>query len=277
LRDLARYLAGSSRLPYLAELGTGWLTLPWLLPMRTSTIDEEHSVLRALAHGVRAANVYMLVERDRWYGSPIAADGVVRSDRAALFARLARLVDELQWETLRRDAPVLVVEDREAAQRVAARARFGNVVPCFSQMVPFDLRLLDVDDEERDAHDEWARRVTRALEEAGVECDRASSSALPDRSRYDLVLQYGDEVDGAALPVPAFRCDAPGVDLVRLTGSEREVLVAINGTAEPVDITVAFDGFATFNGRWTDETLQGDRKVTTALPPWGGQVWEVQR
>lgn len=295
VRDLAQHLSGSSVLPYMAELGTGWLTLPWLLPLATEPIDEEHSTLRAFLHGVRAANVYQLVERDRWYGSPISSHGEVRP-KASLYSRLHVMLDALSWERLRRDAPVLLVENRALARRIAARARHGNIVPCFSQVLPIDMRLLDVDDREADAVAAWNKAQSQACMDAGFEADRASSDALPDLERYAVVAVLRPELlerpivhptivsSEAALSEalakidpPAFRCDVPGVEVIRLTGDGREVVAVINGTPEPIESQLRFEGRAAFSGRWYEEELDGDGVVSLRLAPWSGQVWEVHR
>jgi beta-galactosidase len=280
--DLARHLAGSSQLPYLAELGTGWLTLPWLLPMRTDALDEQHTAMRAFLGGVRAANVYMLVERDRWYGSPISARGELRP-KADFYRRLHRLLDALEWETLRRDVSVLLVENRDEARRSAAGAILGDLVPPLSQLLPLDRRLFDGPDDPAAA---WLEAAARALVAAGVDFDRASSSALPDLSRYSHVVGWGldgmlapaDPADVVDLvPRPAFRRDCADVDLVRLLGPGREVLALASAAAEPRDVTITFDGAVALEAVWEAESVKGDGSVTVRVPAWGVQVWEVQR
>jgi hypothetical protein len=281
----------------MAELGTGWLTFPWLLPLRTTPLDEEHVALRTFIHGARAANAYQLVERDRWYGSPIDAQGAPREPKASFYRRLHAMLDALGWEHLRRDALVLVVENRALARRIAARARHGDIVPCFSQMLPIDLRLLQIEDAEADALAEWERTVTQRCAAAGFELDRASSDALPDLGAYRVIAVFEPLLlDGllpahpgivsraqdleralAALPPPTFRCDADGIEVVRLLGPDREVVAAINGTADDVDAVLQFDGDATLIGRWRAETLRGTGAVQIDLPAWHAQIWEVLR
>lgn len=312
--DLARHLAGSSRLPYMAELGTGWLTLPWLLPMRTTPLDEEHAGLRAFLGGVRAANVYMLVERDRWYASPLSARGEAREPRASFYRRLHAMLDDLEWTSLRRDAPVLFLENRDESRRVASTAILGAAVPPFAQMLPLDHRLFDGVGGERLG--EWERHAATALRKAGVEFDRASTSSLPDLAGYshvilpfdmtmdagvwkaltsgDATILVGPALPSAVeqvaavhvtdpvmiaehLPSPVFRCDHRDVDLVRLAGPAREVLGAINSSAERVVTTVETDGVFALEGRWRPESVKGVGLVEIELPPWAGQVWEVTR
>lgn len=297
VRELSRHLAGSSRLPYLAELGTGWLTLPWLLPMRTTPIDEEHAALRAWVHGARAANVYMLVERDRWYGSPISARGEAREPKAGFYRRLHRMLDELDWTSLRRDVRVLVLENRDVARRVAARAVLGDVVPCFAQLMPLDLRLFDPDDELAERATAWDRQVTAELDRLGLDADRATSSCLPGLAAYDVVAVFAPDAlhsavreqlaavtlvsDPAGLAAvtqpPVFDCDNELVDLVRLTGAGREVLCAVNGTGEDLQVKLTVEGAVHLRGCWTPGDVAGSGVVSVQLAPWAVQVWEVTR
>jgi len=286
VRELARHLAGSSVLPYMAELGTGWLTLPWLLPMQTTPLDEEHAALRAWIHGVRAANVYMLVERDRWYGSPISARGEIREPQGSFYRRLQAMLDDLDWTSLRRDAPVLIVENRDVSRRVAARAVMGDVVPCFSQLLPLDVRLFEQDDDEADAALAWDKAMVAELDRLGIEADRAASTSLPDLSRYQAVAAFGGlpcanvtepTQLAALLDPPAFRSSSTELDLVRLTGGGREVLAVANNSGAQVDTELICDGSVSLRGCWQPEQLKGDGAISVSLGPWAVQVWEVTR
>ena len=187
VRDLCRRLVGSTRLPYLAELGAGWLTLPWLLPLSVDAIDEEAIAVRVLTSGVRATNVYMLVERDRWWGSPISADGELRPS-ASLYPRLFSLLERSDIRSMRRDARVLVVDNRTEARRVAARDTLGGVVPSFTQLLPIDHRLTQLPHPDSDELRRWDVGLAAAVVACGADFDRASSDAMPDLTAYDVVL-----------------------------------------------------------------------------------------
>ncbi|MGI8794391.1 MAG: beta-galactosidase [Acidimicrobiales bacterium] len=220
VRDLARTLAGGSKLPFLAELGAGWLTLPWLLPLETSAEDEAVISLRGFFSGAKAGNVYMLVERDRWYGSPLSVDGTLRPS-AAMYPRLRALLDEIGWTELRRERSVLLVENRAEQRRVAARDTLGAVVPCFSQLLPLDQRLTRIADPHTDDVERWDRELARVLDHAGVDLDRAASSSLPDLGVYDLVV------------VPVFELlDRTAV--VSLIEAARRGTVVVVGPGQPV-------------------------------------------
>jgi hypothetical protein len=90
-------------------------------------------------------------------------------------------------------------------------------------------------------------------------------------------VHVADPTGVAALaPPPVFRTDEQLLDLTRLTGPGREVLIAINAGPDPLSSKVSCDDDVTLVGRWRDEVLQGEA-VTVELPPYGVQVWEVQR
>jgi hypothetical protein len=208
------------------------------------------------------------------------------------------MLDELDWGLLRRDAPVLVLENRDVSRRVAARAVLGDVVPCFSQVLPLDARLFTLDDDEAERAEAWDREVVAELDRLGVDADRASSSSLPDLSRYAAVAVHdpgslepdvqkrlndvpvvADAAELAGLvAAPVFGSDVALLDLVRLTGGGREVLCAVNGSAQVVQTRLRTPGAVQLSGRWTPEELVGGPDgVDVRLGPWAVQVWEVQR
>jgi hypothetical protein len=173
----------------------------------------------------------------------------------------------------------------------------GDVVPCFAQLMPLDVRLFEPDDDEADRASAWDREVVAELDRLGVDADRATSSSLPDLSAYDVVAVFApyllelavrDRLEGATVvsdpvelasvvPAPVFRCDNDKVDLVRLTGAGREVLCGVNGTPDPLPVTLTFDGSVRLRGCWTPEDVAGDGAVVVHLAPWAVQVWEVTR
>ena len=87
-RRHALTLAGGSRLPFVPEMGCGvW---PWWFPHTRE--DQEAVALALLMHGVKGFNLYMLVERDRWYGSPVGPRGERRSGHYEQIRRLVAAV-----------------------------------------------------------------------------------------------------------------------------------------------------------------------------------------
>lgn len=232
VRDYARYLSGSTRLPYLAEMGVGWLTLPWLLPMAVDDCDVEHTVFQAIAGGIRAANVFMLVERDRWYGSPISRRGEVRDPQGTFFRRLNGLIRELDWHRLRRHPQVLLLHNRLEERRSAARAVRGDLVPGFAQMLPLDRRLFSGVDPDGFAIETWRGEVTATLEAAGLDWDEAGTSAPPDLTSYQLVVLPVAEMADPVLLEAGSKAAKSGVTAV--LGPGRPILDAhLHPIAEP--------------------------------------------
>src|SRR5690606_33540162 len=87
LRDAGLYLAGNATLPFVAELGVGG---PAYLPA-PDPADQRSAAIALLGLGVRAFNLYMAVDRDRWsggaldrHGEPLAAAGWIARLTAAL-------------------------------------------------------------------------------------------------------------------------------------------------------------------------------------------------
>jgi beta-galactosidase len=197
--DVARQLAAASRLPWMAEMGAGWLTLPWLMPMRVSPADAELVWLSALLTGVRACNFFMTVERDRWYGSPVDRHGRVREDFAPLLRRVLRMGGELGLDRMSRTAAVLLVENREQSRRREARSVLGGIVPAFSAQMPFEFRLTALPGPDDAVERSFEAGLRRVLDAASLDWDHAASSSLPDLSRYACVVMPSlDVVDVGA-------------------------------------------------------------------------------
>lgn len=188
LREFVRYVAGTSRLPVLLELGAGWLTLPWLFPARVTVSDEELVSLRALMGGIRGVNVYMMVERDRWYGSPISAEGRPRPAAAGLFRRLFGFLRDSGLTQMTRWAPVLLLENRNESRRVAARETLGRLAPAATPLFPVDRRLFEIPDPATEALRRWEKDLATVLRRSGIDYDRAVSTSARYLNGYEVVV-----------------------------------------------------------------------------------------
>jgi beta-galactosidase len=286
VQHYARHLSGTSKLPWLAEAGVGWITLPWLLPMAVDPADGPHNLWRALAGGVRAFNVFMAVERDRWYGAPISATGELREPLASAYRRILTTLREFDWSHLERTPRVLMLENRDLARREAATAIGGALVPPFAQVLPLDRRLFDGASVEADAVAAWERDWRTRLDDADVDWDAASTSSMPDLAGYDVVICPRSDLLGeqpaAALAKAAadgvrvissdiemstedladlgrWRSDTSDVDVTRFINAEGEhVLLAVNGSDVPRTVT-----------------LQGPSVIDVRLAPWAAEVVRV--
>ncbi|MDD2970646.1 MAG: beta-galactosidase [Lachnospiraceae bacterium] len=110
LRERIRFLAGSSRLPYVPEFGSGsWFDRNLIM----SAEQEEFSYLYAFMNGLKAINYYMLVERNRWTGCPLRNDGRVRKEYYTLFCRLNEFLLEQRIYEDERKPKVLLLKNYE--------------------------------------------------------------------------------------------------------------------------------------------------------------------
>ena len=110
VKTVVSYVAGSSRFPFAPELiGGSW---PWY-QQPGDPADEEFVVKAAVMHGLKGFSRYMMVERDRWLGSPIRRDGEPYEAGADVARSANDLVAENAFADLRRHADVLLLADRD--------------------------------------------------------------------------------------------------------------------------------------------------------------------
>jgi beta-galactosidase len=109
IRRGALYMTTVSRLPFLAKASIG--SSPWS-PALTPD-DQEFALLVALMYGFRGFNIHMLVEGSRWTGSPIDRNGQRNEKTYAFLQRLLTVLENLQFNTLQRTVPVLLLRNFE--------------------------------------------------------------------------------------------------------------------------------------------------------------------
>jgi len=117
------YLAGTVELPYAPELGVG--APYWFPPL--SHDDSLFTALVALAYGLRGFNLYMAVDRDRWYGAPIDSRGVPRIEAAA-WKQLIDVLRDLRFHELERRTEVALMVPREYGRLSRATHLLGGVL-----------------------------------------------------------------------------------------------------------------------------------------------------
>ena len=156
LRELRRRtaaLVGSAApIPIAFEVGVGFA--PWLPPLddgpaqgpadgrsagagrREDPDRERDQLLTLLAGGVRGFNLFMAVERDRYYGAAIDAAGEIEPHAAWIQPLLAALA-EVEWPALRRRAAIALVDTR-------ADARFGVATSVLDPLTPVVAEALEL-------------------------------------------------------------------------------------------------------------------------------------
>lgn len=197
LKQGCLYLSGTARLPFIPEFGAG--TWPWWQPIDDA--DAEANALTALMHGVKAINYYMLVERDRWLGSPIGRRGDVRERSAAMYRRLLDFLRESDWTAVDRQTDVLLLYVREYerlafASRVVSPPFFPDVLGPLGDLARHELFS--------NSALGFAEPIPAALRRWTADCSRQLSSAHhlyaigDSESPLDWLLQF------ATLVVPTF-------------------------------------------------------------------------
>ncbi|HTK07556.1 MAG TPA: beta-galactosidase [Ktedonobacteraceae bacterium] len=191
--QIIRYLAGTTRLPFVPEFGSGI----WSHHPLTPTPDEQEFImLLALMHGLKAFSLYMLVERERWQGSPITRHGTFRPEFAAFYRQLLSFAEKYQLRTLRRTPGVLVLLnfdiDRYAA--LASTMHYAHVdlygFPSELFKVDLDLDLQWDAARESEMHPEsWMGTVLASLEKQHIDYDLSDTHVdLARLVKYPLVF-----------------------------------------------------------------------------------------
>lgn len=183
------YLAGTVEAPYAPELGVG--APPWFTPL--SHHDSITCALLASAYGLRGFNLYMVVDRERWYGAPVDVSGHPRPE-ATDWDRLIAALERTRFHSLEREVHVGLVVPREYARFTRATHLYGPISPSTLEAIggaPTDGCRQDDLGFERPIQLEWWRALERtaaALTEAGVPYVYIDSDAPARRFRGLRVL-----------------------------------------------------------------------------------------
>ncbi|HEY7122585.1 MAG TPA: beta-galactosidase [Ktedonobacterales bacterium] len=183
-----RYLAGTTRLPFVPEFGSGI----WSHHPRTPTAaEQEFTTLAALMHGMRAVNFYMLVERERWQGSPITRHGTYRPEYADFYQRLSAFLKHYPLGTFSRQTPVVTLLNYDLG-RYAAMASTLHYAHVDLLKLPEELGVVDLElgfrwdvAREADHHrsDNWLGNVFLQFKQRQLDYDISDSHINPDRLR----------------------------------------------------------------------------------------------
>jgi beta-galactosidase len=191
LRRRAVFAASNAApIPIAFEVGVGYAA--WLPPLDAG--DDPHrerdQLLSLLAAGVRGFNLFMAVERDRYYGAAIDASGAPEAHAAWIRALTAGLA-ALDWPVLRRHAAIAVVDPR-------ADARFGQASCLVDPMTPVIAERLGLGpggaaelgaDPAAVTQRRWHTAITRALDLARVPYAIVDESAGEDElAGYRVVI-----------------------------------------------------------------------------------------
>ncbi|HEX2677228.1 MAG TPA: beta-galactosidase [Polyangiales bacterium] len=182
VRDRTLRLVGTAGIAYSPEMGLG--APLWFAPR--SDDDALHTLLCSLAYGLRGMNLYMAVDRDRWYGAPIDEDGHERP-QAAVLQRLFTTLTRVGFHELTRKVEVGIVLPKEYAQLSRASHLLGALSPTLLELsgmgasAASSCETLGFAEPIQTAWPQLVTRFARALAEAGVPYVLIESDAAIER------------------------------------------------------------------------------------------------
>jgi beta-galactosidase len=190
LKITAKYLSGSSILPFIPEFGSG----VWYDFGKTFTPeDEEFTTLYTFMHGIKAINYYMIVERERWQGSPITRDNRVREGYFNFYKKFNEFLKEYRFNEMDKSRKVLVLRNYD-------KSRFHSLYSMLDFVlmnIPYKLSKPSVDlsfkyintDVDHWKRDEWVDEVSKALDEMGFDYDYSDTHLpLQKMKKYEVIF-----------------------------------------------------------------------------------------
>lgn len=110
VKTVVSYVVGTSRYPFIPEFISGiW---PWYL--RPGGLeDEEFVTMTALMHGIKGFSRYMIVSRNKWFGSPINRDGIVYEDKYNMHKLINKVLEECNYADYTRKSDIMLMINRE--------------------------------------------------------------------------------------------------------------------------------------------------------------------
>ncbi|HEY6175515.1 MAG TPA: hypothetical protein VIX73_13750, partial [Kofleriaceae bacterium] len=207
LRELRRRaiaaVGNAAPIPIAFEVGVGFAA--WLPPLDAG--DDPHrerdQLLSLLAAGIRGFNLFMAVERERYYGAAIDRTGAIEP-HAAWIRPLTDALAAVDWPALRRRVAIAVVDTR-------VDARFGRASCVLDPVTPVLAEVLDLGpggaaelgaDPAAVTQRRWYAAIARALDLARVPYAMVDESAheaelaeyraviVPTQDRIDRVLAH---------------------------------------------------------------------------------------
>ncbi len=182
LRRRAVFAAGNAApIPIAFEVGVGFAA--WLPPLDAG--DDPHrerdQLLSLLAAGIRGFNLFMAVERDRYYGAAIDRTGGVEAHAGWIRPLVAELAT-LDWPALRRSAAIAVVDTRADARFGQASCLLDPLSPVLAEVIglgPGGAAELGTDPAAV-VQRRWQAAIARALDLARVPYALVDESAGED-------------------------------------------------------------------------------------------------
>ncbi len=249
------YLDGTTGRAYAPELGVG--APPWFTPLGHD--DSLYTALCALAYGLRGFNLYMAVDRDRWYGAAVDSRGRARPE-AADWMRLNEALEDLAFHRLERKADVALMIPREYARYARQTHLLGPISPSTLEAIggtPIDGCRGDSLGFDRPIQLRWWQdlaRVAAALTAAGVPYRYVDSEAPLERLQAHRLIV-----------APSYTFAAPERWARLAEAAAAGVAVVTGPTAPTLDTTFRAARFEPVGERLA---LDDDVQIQAAIHTW---------
>lgn len=110
-----QYLNACSKKPFVPEFSAGFVALP--VPIKPIMFEDmRFTTLCALMHGISGMNFYMLVERERWVGSPIDRFGNIRKKKFNFYKKLNEFVERIDYQSYSKVSDICLLTNRDYAR-----------------------------------------------------------------------------------------------------------------------------------------------------------------
>jgi len=117
VKTIISYVVGCSRFPFIPEFIAGvW---PWYFKPG-GLKDEEFVTKAALMHGIKGFSRYMIVERNKWMGSPLMRDGRIREDNYNFYKRINEILREYDFSSFEKKSDIMLICNRDYDRLEAA-------------------------------------------------------------------------------------------------------------------------------------------------------------
>ena len=134
VKRCVQYLNGTSRAPFIAEFASGFVALP--IPAKPIMLDDARfTTYTALMHGFSGINFYMLVERERWVGSPIDRSGGIRKEQFEFYQRFNQILKRINYQELRIKCEGILLINRDCA-RLELASSLLTPIPILGGITP---------------------------------------------------------------------------------------------------------------------------------------------
>lgn len=107
-----QYLNACSRKPFVPEFSSGFVALP--VPIKPIMFEDmRFTTMCAIMHGIKGMNFYMLVERERWVGSPIDRFGNIRKNKFNFYKELNEFLKRIDYQSYSKVNDICLLTNRD--------------------------------------------------------------------------------------------------------------------------------------------------------------------